>query len=184
MLIFNFTIMYKIKIFAALFIFGVLLSGCNIFNEPDPYEYAKENHRFFRCKVNGLEWHNEGFGFYGDYSAIEYYDSPYDTLRDGNFTVHMWYYPNKNICETISFAVLQLNEGENKAINFRFGIWKPESKIYKTDESYNNYLIIEKIDSVNEIIKGNFEFRAITEDGKDTVLVNDGEFEWKVYWYK
>ncbi|MEZ4906554.1 MAG: hypothetical protein R2771_02670 [Saprospiraceae bacterium] len=172
--------MKSIIVLISFFLLGILFSGC----EKDPYADAKENHRFFRCKVNGKEWHNEGYGFYGDDSAIQYFDRPYDTLHNGGFIVDMNYRPNENILESLNFAVSKnLIEGENLANYYQFGIFSPSFKLYKTDESYSNSLFIEEIDSMSRIITGTFEFRAITKDGQDTVLVTDGEFDWKPYWY-
>lgn len=177
--------MKALKIFTLLFLLGLLFSACGLFEPEDPYKRAKEIHRFFRCKVNGKEWYNKSSDwFYGDLSAIEYYVAPDSVENSGRFIMSMEYYPDDNTLESLSISILRdLKEGENITPFYQYGVYKPYTKLYKTDESYNNYVFIDEIDSTNRIIAGKFEFRAITEDGRDTVLITDGEFDWKPNWY-
>ncbi|MEZ4906558.1 MAG: hypothetical protein R2771_02690 [Saprospiraceae bacterium] len=186
--------MKSIIVLISFFLLGILFSGC----EKDPYADAKENHRFFRCKVNGKEWHNESYDwFYGDDSAMEYYLAPDSIESSGRFIIKMNYYPNENTLESLVVHIdRNLKVGENRISKYlkneitndsfaksTFNIFKPEYKFYYPDETYKNQVNIIDIDSTNRIIKGTFEFRAITEDGRDTVLVTDGEFDWKPNWY-
>ncbi len=185
--------MKKFQFLTALFLISLLTPSCGLFEPEDPYKQDKEIHRFFRCKVNGKEWtiHSNDW-FYGDRSTISYYSNTYSVVeRRGGLDISMNNDKNENDQETIYIYIKDdLKLGENKIMKrsstfFPFGKWKNNTVTgYFLDETYNNNLYITEMDSINSIIKGEFEFKGITKDGKDTVLVNDGEFAWKVYWYK
>ena len=44
-----------LEVFSLLSAFILMVSGCGLFEKPDPYKRKKEIHHFFRCKVNGKE---------------------------------------------------------------------------------------------------------------------------------
>lgn len=154
--------------------------------EKDPYSLEKRRHRFLRCKINGKEWYHDGFGFYGDRSFMNYYNIPQSGIK-GGFVIDMEFQPDNLKHQVLYIGVpYNLKEGNNHLsymYNVHFSEYAPNHKTYYIDSAYyNNILYIMDIDSVNYIITGQFEFRAITEDMQDTVLITDGEFDWKPYW--
>ena len=181
-----------LEVFSLLSIFILMLSGCGLFEKPDPYKRDKEIHLFFRCKVNGKEWHNYSYNwFFGDLSTIAYYSNTYSAVSfRGRLEISMDNDNAQNDREHIFLAVKnELKLGNNKitkvTTDMCFHSHKNDVvKEFYLDSTYNNNLYITEMDSTNSIIKGEFEFKGITKDGKDTVLVNDGEFDWHVYWYK
>ncbi|MEZ4906552.1 MAG: hypothetical protein R2771_02660 [Saprospiraceae bacterium] len=178
--------MKTLKIITALFFVSVLLNSC----EKDPYAEDKENHTFFRCKVNGKEWHNEGYGFYGDLSTISYNSYTFHNIESrGAFAASITYRPNESIHEHLSiskFSNLKIenNSIENTTSPIFFDYTNDNFDEYYLDTLYHSNLYIIDIDSIIELIKGEFEFRGITKDGLKTINITDGEFDWKVYWYK
>jgi len=187
-------------LFAILYISITILScSKEEIYKKDPYSKDKRLHKFFRCKVNGEEWTWNPANLWNS-QFIEYYTDTYqpgDTLTDGRFVLDMANYPDKSKFESIYILVPnELKEGENIIVNrdyddwhgkyfyvSAFDVYKPYSKYYYLDSNYYNSLYIMDIDSINYIITGQFEFRAITGDAQDTVLVTDGEFDWKVLWF-
>lgn len=175
--------------FLTILIFLIILSSCGVLEKEDPYKKAKEKHRFFLCKVNGKEWYNAGYGFFGDDSEMEYYDFKYSNpdLR-GSFVVDMDNEPNKEIHEHISFYIDELKIGDNPIVSnvsLVYSVFQETPWIsYYLDTTFSNNLYITDIDTTDKIIKGRFNFRAVTKDKIDTVYITDGEFDWKPYWYK
>jgi len=184
-------------LFAILYISITILScSKEEIYKKDPYSNDKRRHKFFRCKVNGEEWTWNPANLWNS-QAIAYYTDTYqpgDTLTDGRFDIRMANYPDKSKYESIHiFVINNLKEGENNLNNIYashnyyhyrvFSEYKPHSKYYYLDSNYYNSLYIMDIDSINYIITGQFEFRAVTGDAQDTVLVTDGEFDWKVLWF-
>lgn len=184
--------MKALKYLTSIFLFILMLSGCGLFEKPDPYKWDKEHHRFFRCKINGKEWSTASYDwFYGDQSSIAYYSNTYPVIeRRGGMDILMDYVPSEKVFETLNLYIIKdcklgINLITTKDNIPTFSILEPGPYIdYFLDKDYNNFVEIDEMDSINSLIKGNFEFRAITENKKDTIMVTDGEFEWKVYWYK
>jgi len=187
----------KIVIFLLLpiYLIGILAScGDDYFPKEDPYKRAKEKHKFFRCKINGKEWHEEyssgWFGWGG--SGMEFYEAPDSVEKSGKFNIRMDYEPNKDILEGIVIEIKRgLKEGENSIkywegdSKFRvYWLIEPIDNIFFFYTTYNNELFITDIDTANHIITGTFEFKAVRWDKIDTVLVTDGEFDWKPNWYR
>lgn len=181
----------KTPIFLTAIILIIAIFSCEKkFDKEEFYKEAKEKHKFFRCKVNGEEWHTAGHGYFGNMSTMAYYTYSYDPKYSGTFEANIDNKPNDNKNENMYIYIENdLEEGDNEIkqvgtryiyTNFINSPWK----IYYIDSTYNNNLYITDIDSTNKIITGQFEFRAMTEDGQDTVLVTDGEFDWAVYWYE
>jgi len=124
--------------------------------------------------------------------SMEFYEAPDSVEKSGRFIIRMHYEPNKDILEGIVIKIKRgLKEGEN-SITYRgfdskfnaYWLIDPIDNSFYLDTTYNNELFITDIDTANHIITGTFEFKAVTWDKIDTVLVTDGEFDWKPYWYK
>lgn len=149
----------------------------------DPYKQDKEQHYFFRCKVDGKEWYHVKYIDFvtGDLSNI-FFDSD-----KGGIGISMWYWPEKNIKENIVVFINEgLHLGENKLKSDK------ENKVkyyihqatpfgtYELDTTYhNNVLNIIDIDSSKHVIVGTFEFRVKDTDSDKTILINDGEFDFR-----
>ncbi len=184
--------MKKFQFLVALFLISLLSHSCGLFEPEDPYKRDKEIHQFFRCKVNGKEWHNYSYNwFFGDLSTIAYYSNTYSVVkRRGGLDIRMDNDKAQNDREHMFLAIKnELKLGNNKIVKVTTDMCFHTNKNdvvkeFYLDSTYNNNLYITEMDSTNSIIKGEFEFKGITKDGKDTVLVNDGEFDWQVYWYK
>jgi len=182
--------MKNIIVFFVTLVLLTVIAACG--KEQTPYELAKENHKLFRCKVNGEEWaimeldYNENVDVY----AVR--------ERAGGLIVHAKNNPSDDMDEYIYMSINNiLKEGHNKiwgghTVAFIDFAKKP-IKEYFIDNDYDNFIDIKYIDStvvkmtttgarVN--IVADFEFRAITKDKIDTVLVNDGEFDMNVYWLR
>ncbi len=188
----SFKIGKLLEVFSLLSVFILMLSGCGLFEKPDPYKWDKEHHRFFRCKINGKEWSNAGYDwFYGDQSSIAYYSNTYSVKeRRGGMNINMDYEPSEYVYEALHLYIIKDSKLGINLITTKnniptFSFLKPHPYIdYFLDKDYNNFIEIIEMDSINSIIKGKFEFRAMTEDKTDTIMVTDGEFDWHVNWYK
>lgn len=168
----------------ALFFLIVITLSCDKFDH-DPYEKDKENHRFFRCKVDGKEWHNDMYpNFYpGNLSGM------YFNQDKGGIEINIYNWPDKEekeenifirITEGIKIGENIMNlEHRNKAY---YDIHLPKPfRAYELDTTYNNNIVnITDIDTSNHIIAGTFEFRVWDEDTEEKILIEDGEFDWEV----
>ncbi len=169
-----------------------LFYSCSLFEweKPDPYEYEKNRHRFLRCKVNGEEWSDQYyFGYGGLYHAQwEYFGNP-SHKRYGELYATADYRPEKDIFESLFIQIDNMNKGDNiiSMNNHNSAIFldlTPDPGLFyylDTTRSYSFY--VSEIDTVNHILKGTFHFTALTKDKSKAVIVTDGEFDWKPYWY-
>ena len=150
--------------------------------EKDPYAFQKKIHRFFRCKVNGKEWTytNEPYlappNLTGAYSERNGDFSIEATHKYGNKSRYMQIYVGKDLIE---------GDNSNKLNFFVFIHYKPRPyKEFYIDTTFYNRLFIKEINTSGHYITGTFEYRAITEDKIDTILINDGEFDFHIInWY-
>ena len=170
-----------------IFLFVVLLitsilSCIDDTSEDDPYAFRKKIHRHLRCKVNGKEWTYTNEPFLAPPNITGAYSE-----RNGNFSIevkHKNEYKNEYM---IIYVGKDLIEGDNSnKLNFFVFIHHiPEpDKVFDIDTTYNNQLFIKEINTAGHYITGTFEYRAITEDKIDTILINDGEFDFHIInWY-
>jgi len=160
---------------------ATIIISCVDTPERDPYEYRKSHHKHFRCKVNGKEW---------TYTTAKFLAPPTLTgafeERTGTFSIEVTKKDSKESSHIDVFKGSNLKEGDNILYYSNFNNHRPKpSNIFKLDTTYNsNNLFIKDIDTTKHIITGTFEFRAITDDKIDTIMITDGEFDFYVpNWY-
>jgi len=190
---------HKIIVISVVVLIATVLSSCgDLFPIGDSYKKAKENHKFFRCKINGKEWHREEDSdwFGGNNSGASFYEGPDSVAKSGRFSISVFYNPDKTIDEGIKIEVRSgLKEGVNLLHPLHYQgstytttttYWTstPIYEEFYLDSSYYNRIYITDIDTSNLIITGQFEFKAISWDKIDTVMITDGEFDWKPAWYR
>ncbi len=118
---------------------------------------------------------------------MEFYDAPDSVENSGLLIIKMFYKPDKYTDEVINFYKTHTQEGENIIDKIKGTVYYTLDPIFTKfdlDTNYNNTLFITDIDTTNKIITGQFEFKAISWDKIDTILVTDGEFDWKPLWRK
>ncbi len=178
------------KILYILLTFSLFYS-CSLFEweKPDPYANDKKFHRFLRCKVNGEEW-SDIYCFDCGWSTAqwEYFGNPNHEAY-GELYVRARYRPEKEIYESLYIKIDNMVKGENVISNNNhtspiLADYSGETNIrYFLDTTRSYSFFISDIDSTNHIIKGTFHFTALTKDKSKAVIVTDGEFDWKPYWY-
>lgn len=173
----------KITLFLIAIILTTAILSCEKNKLEKHYEKDKELHTFFRCKVNGQEWHSDHHGYR---STISYYTDTYAPQLDiaGGLEAKIQYTHDDKDEYIYIYIRRDLEEGDNLIDNRISYIYRKFKTVYYLDTNNYNNLFITDIDSTNKVITGEFEFRAMTDDGLDTVYVTDGEFDWKVYWYE
>ena len=149
--------------------------------EDDSYAFRKKIHRHFRCKVNGKEWTYTDETFLAPPNITGAYSE-----RNGDFSIKVRH-KNEYKDEYMQiFVGRDLIEGDNiTEASYPFLHYRPKpSKIFLLDTTYYNRLFIKEINTSGHYITGTFEYRAITEDKIDTILINDGEFDFHIInWY-
>lgn len=149
--------------------------------EDDPYAFRKKIHRHLRCKVNGKEWTYTNETFLAPPNLTGAYSE-----KNGNFSIEV---RHKNEYKSESMQIFvgrDLIEGDNIIeTSYPFRHYRPRpSKVFLLDTTYYNRLFIKEINTSGHYITGIFEYRAITEDKIDTILINDGEFDFHIInWY-
>lgn len=186
--------MKSIKLFIVLFSSFFIFSCSLLDSEPSFYKERRENHKFFRCEFNGEEWTYSfvkkrwniiGLGyskpnlesiFYKDYEGSDYlkiYANRRDDEGNKSQTIEIIFNGDlkigKNKMKNIDDPIVRIRDKDNSISDY-----------YYLDFGFDNFLNIEEIDEDNGIIKGTFQFRGVTEDGKRTVKVMDGEFDLKI----
>jgi len=163
-----------------IFILAVSCKKENINPEP-------EHKDIFQCKVNGELWKPTGEdGFFG-------FDKILDVYFDNTFL---------NAISISAKRIINDQDGNNledQKMNIGIGLNNPEQDSifliglgniysdflhcgrYYRDTTFisENKLILQPIDTINKIIKGSFNFKAVNQDCQDTIYVSEGFFKLK-----
>lgn len=165
-------------------------------NKPDPCpwpEITAEGLNTFGCKINGKEW-VPCVDLYGAVVGLRPIDC---TLRESDGSNFLSLVLTKSIQETendtltsLIIGLKPLHQGQNLIKNLDY------SKLYfsqifesgqnsKTWEIFNsefqNFFNVTRIDTLNNIISGKFEFTLFSEDEKDTLFFTSGHFDVTYY---
>ncbi len=171
-------------------IFILVLGFLACTKEKSPYDLAKEHHKLFRCDVNGNEWAIMELDYNEDVNVHAVKE------RAGGLILHAKNHPDESQNDHIYLCINNIiHEGYNKISGgykrAYIDFLKEPIKDYFIDNDYDNFIDIKYIDSTDVINKqsvirvnivADFEFRAITKDNIDTILVTNGEFDLDVYW--
>ncbi len=161
-----------------LFLLAILsiAAACN--KDDDQPNYHED---IVRCKVNGVEWeafdYTEGdIGGWGTGAT----DLRYDENEGWLTMVAVRALEDQSINQSINISARPAQIGNNE-IFFKkreFKNWLNSSNCvyYNLDTLNHNEITIIEIDTINQIIIGEFEFSAFNDCG-DTVYVTDGYFD-------
>ena len=131
---------------------------------------------YFRCKVDGKEWRPDcESAFLGcDAVDVQYYRD----LNGGGLSIIA-----KNSNDTSGIKLTATVKKEN--INYKlfrknikseyYQILLNEWDSYLVDTTLNNEIFFTKIDTINYLIEGTYEFTGINESG-ELKTITDGEF--------
>ena len=145
--------------------------------EPDLPTATQEGKGTIGCYVNGKPWVPKPYlclmcdGFF---KAV---------VRHGELNIHFNNYKFENtitINQRIEINIASPKLGENEILTELIFIdWQDrmDDKYYYLDTTKPHVLFLTKLDSVNRIIAGNFEFTAIDKKRKSTVVVTKGRFD-------
>lgn len=132
--------------------------------------------------VNGKVWLAVRGGF--DYVSC-YYD---ETYNGGTFNIHGVKYEAGSNSKHTSFGiggfniksagVYKLNVNADKVASFTTSDPFCMYQWYDTIPNHNAFLNITKLDKINRIVSGTFEF-TLKRDGFGTILVTQGRFDMK-----
>lgn len=125
------------------------------------------------CYIDGVYWETEG-GTGANDNVDVYYDNWNHALlvsgKDNDLDNSIIIYISQNL-DTTGLTDLSPNT------NTRDIYWKNFYR-YNLDTSghFSNFLNITNFDGPNNCIEGEFQFKAISRDGTDTVIVDRGYF--------
>jgi hypothetical protein len=154
-----------------------LFFACNKDDEPTPENWTEDDN-IFRCKVNGVDWEPEGdgLGFSGGNLDV-YYESFFNNSIEFRASKK-----NDNTSQFMSMFIFVKNDvvGTYELLNNEmFTDFKCGGNYFKDSTAINQINIIE-IDSINNIVVGDFKFTATTTDcSVDKLTVSDGYFKAK-----
>jgi hypothetical protein len=154
-----------------------LFFACNKDDEPSPENWTEDDN-IFRCKVNGVDWEPEGdnLGFSGGDLDI-YYESFFNNAIQFRATKD-----NDNTSQFISISIFveQGVIGTYEILNNNVFIDFICGGNYFRDTTAENRIMITEIDSVYNIIEGEFKFTGNTTDCTVTKIdVTNGYFKAK-----
>jgi len=184
----------KTIIISFLALVTIFIFSCNLIEvEPVIYKQRREDHKFIRCKFNGEEWSYSyerfSLGLFGPaktYLRTTYFDKENDkdylniyAVRDNDDNTYEQEI-DLSYEDELRLGINELKDTVNSIVD----IDKNRSiSHYYLDPDFSNIIIIKDIDKENKILKGDFQFRAVTKDKRDTVRVIDGEFDLEIkYW--
>ena len=132
--------------------------------------------------VNGKVWLPERGGF--DYVSCDYDE----TYNGGTFNIHGVQYESGSNSKHTSFGiggfdiknvgVYKLNVHADKVASFTTSDPFCMYQWFDTIPNHNAFLNITKLDKINRIVSGTFEF-ALTRTGFETIIVTQGRFDMK-----
>ncbi len=168
----------KFHFFTLLFSFLFLFSSCHE-EDPCPTCFIK----IVRCKVNGQDWVSNCISndpLFGCSSVRCYYS--YNEKKGLDFSaVNDMNNSGIGLDQFSAWGGAQLgsNSIQQRELGFsNFTLPGNCVALDSLDFSYNNYFILDKIDTVNFILEGKFGFRSYNLCG-DTVTITDGYFKTK-----
>lgn len=173
------------RIFSFLFTLLIAMAGIGILScheeEPDP----NHDYRLFTCHVNGAEWKPRvDFCLFCPPDPRLYAD----TGGERSFTIvaARHYLDSDSIKQHQTFRIQLYSIQENnepiwwhaKYLTFNNG----DCAHFRMDTTYSNVIKITRFDGVYRgILKGEFEFRLVSEDQNctDTLQVTEGRFDFR-----
>lgn len=170
----------NLKIIQILLLISSLLYACN-----DDEVCPKCHKDFVICKVNGIKWRsncisNEPLFGCRDVSCYYYIKDDFGlNLSAGNSN------NNSGITLDQGSAWGGAKLGNNSIQKTEFGFINFSlngncSRLDSIDFSYNNYLILDKIDTINYLLEGRFGYRDYNLCG-DTATITDGRFNTRYF---
>jgi len=159
-----------------LLIIGIitLAASCKKENiNPEP-----EHEDIFKCKVNGELWEPAGgdgsWGF--NKKLFVYYEQEF--LNSIYISARKEIVATDTISQTILLYPNLIDPlvGKHPFYYREHYVDRLKNDSYYLDTLHYNFFEITAIDSIEKIITGGFQFKAIAAEIKDTVLVTDGEF--------
>ncbi len=168
-----------IRLSSIIFFMTFILSSC----DKDPLDACAEDPtcEYFRCKVNGEWWTpdcEDGPLFGCRHTDVQYYRD----LNGGGLTM--------NVKKESQQSGFLLSANNIQSINTKYEIYRKNGDItryyedenkdkvrerYYIDSLAENYIIFDKIDTVNFILQGKFYFEGIDSSGIRKTIT-DGEF--------
>lgn len=135
----------------------------------------------FGCRVNGKVWVAKNKGSFPHVYAS--FDKSNDNLVNvvGNqidnpsifYTIGLQFFHNPTIS---SYPLYLFNYKGNSSVGASF-IDATNNKFWKTDSLTGGYVIITRLDRINQIISGVFHFDCINTESHDTLHITDGRFD-------
>ena len=168
------------KTFLLLACFGIL-SACSCHKTPVEFQNS------FSCKVNGVDWKPEGgsnatggikslsIDVYKAYMAEAITINTLKNIRDsktGNSIVFEGFNLHCNLAKNDKY-ILSRN-GRDGFYNYKNGC-----SDYHPDSTSNDFILIKDLDTIQAIVKGTFQFIAISPTCGEKIVVTDGIFEVK-----
>jgi hypothetical protein len=140
------------------------------------------------CLIDGEVWLPKPGGAFKPAIDCEYYPriEGSDPRRWGvlqldlaNYNQSNYMYIGYDSLYTIGSKTIYLN-GNSVSGSVGGGAEFRTSQLFWTTKNINNKLIILKLDTINQIISGTFQFDAINEnDNNDTIKIREGRFDVK-----
>jgi len=154
---------------------ALYLSACNkIYIEPNLPAETQTGANTFGCKVNGKKWIPKAW-FVFNMGASWY---------NGSFRIWEVRYTNTpKVDQQISIRVESVNGTGSYVLNkihhvqFRNQL---NSCDYNTDSLNTGHLIITKLDTINKIISGRFDFK-VKQAGCPDIEVSEGRFDYNYH---
>jgi hypothetical protein len=174
--------MKKILLISLLLSVLLAATSCNKFDEPQPIKHQNT----FRCEVNGTEWtpYLPSGSQWGGLNRLssQYYSEIGDLVILANKISE-----DDLIDQMMSFNLKMIKIGSNNIEYFDevFRDLRNNSgcKFYELDTLQSHKVIITKLDTIEKIIQGTFEFKVVNECGH-TLNITDGTFDLKPTWFE
>lgn len=128
---------------------------------------------------------NDGKGVQGNRFELTYPDKGHIFFCDGQFIRENYYETIFLSIEHVSdTGIYELRLGSEEDFNvgqYRVGRNSSAYKSFSTTNMHRGKIHITKLDTVNKIISGKFDFQAAYFWGIETVSITDGQFDIKYY---
>ena len=149
-------------------------------NIPDLPRATQEGKYTIGCYINGKPWVPKPYISIG---GSRYLEVTYDTSRANFFALSSNNYIRDSVNDYLRFYVNNASIGNNNILFFPEGIFRggasSKYKVFILDTTKLNFLKLNKINTNDRIISGQFQFTAITDDRHDTIIITDGRFDTK-----
>jgi Family of unknown function (DUF6252) len=151
-----------------------LTNACQKATNPDPDLplATQEGKGTIGCYINGKPWVPKP---YLCVVCIPYFRVD-RMLREDSMT-----FSAAKSGQYMEFEWKSVRLGEYQILNSSVFLDANAGKSYDLDKNRSNKITLMKIDSVNGIIAGTFEFTAIDKKSKDTIVVTKGRFDSGMY---